>query len=328
LQQLGVWERFQAAGHLPSYGNRSAWGASDLASADFIFNPYGHGWHLDRQAFDAMLLTAAEEAGARRLCVTRVLEWESSNQGGRLRLQLSEQEGDVVVRTGSVLDCSGRSAVIARKEGVRRIHSDRLVAVAASCSGLEEDDDTTTLIEAVADGWWYTALLPRGRRIFVYLTDGDLLDAPQARDVNHWLRSLRRTAHLRSVFERFDPAVTIPPTIFPAGGSRLARSSGKGWLAAGDAAISFDPLSSQGLVTATALGRQAADAILESMDGNPAAVAAYTSRLEDLESEYQDQRTRFYALERRWPDSPFWKRRAGAGTPNRSRSPFLTSPTR
>jgi flavin-dependent dehydrogenase len=311
LQQLGVWERFQRAGHLPSYGNRSAWGTDDLASTDFIFNPYGHGWHLDRQAFDEMLIAAAEEAGARRLCVTRILDWEPSRQGGRLRLQLSEQEKEVVVRTGGVLDCSGRSSVIARRDGVRRLHSDKLVAVAALHSSPRgADDDTTTTIEAMAGGWWYTALLPCGQRIFVYLTDSDLLDVSQARDVAHWLKSLQRTEHMRSVHERFDYAVTTPPAVFPAGSSKLSRYSGPGWLAAGDAALSFDPLSSQGLITAIAMGRQAADAILESRNGDPEAVASYTSRLQELDSEYHVQRARFYTREQRWPDSPFWRRRA------------------
>src|SRR5205085_10968020 len=55
LDNLGTLPRFEADGHLPSHGTESTWGAENLAGNDFIRNPYGHGWHLDRVRFDASL---------------------------------------------------------------------------------------------------------------------------------------------------------------------------------------------------------------------------------------------------------------------------------
>src|SRR5437773_796120 len=55
LERLGVWERHASAGHLPCYGNRSRWGGERIEEHDFLREPYGHGWHLDRRAFEAML---------------------------------------------------------------------------------------------------------------------------------------------------------------------------------------------------------------------------------------------------------------------------------
>ena len=55
---------FVPTDHLRSLGNRAAWGTDDLLRTDFMFNPFGTGWHLDRVAFDASLLAAAEAAGA------------------------------------------------------------------------------------------------------------------------------------------------------------------------------------------------------------------------------------------------------------------------
>ena len=65
LAGLGLLERFRAQGHLPSYLLRSAWGQDDPYDVDFTFHPYGPGWHVDRTAFDRLLLDAAEERGAR-----------------------------------------------------------------------------------------------------------------------------------------------------------------------------------------------------------------------------------------------------------------------
>lgn len=52
LGDLGVADRVLGSGHLPCYGSLSAWGSADLHAVDFINDPYGHGWHLDRRLFD------------------------------------------------------------------------------------------------------------------------------------------------------------------------------------------------------------------------------------------------------------------------------------
>ncbi|MGH4014156.1 MAG: NAD(P)/FAD-dependent oxidoreductase [Pseudonocardiaceae bacterium] len=308
LTSLGLWEQFRAAGHLPSYGNRSAWGSSELTSSDFIFTPHGHGWHLDRESFDTMLVAAAEEAGAIRVRSTRVA-WEPTASGGVLRLHQAGRE--LAIRAWGALDCSGRPAAIAHRLGARRVHRDKLVAVAAVHRPATSGDlDSTTLVEAVRDGWWYTALLPGGHRIFVYLTDSDLLDLGAARDVGCWLAWLSHTEHLRQIQQRFGYQVLAGPTVIAARSSTLRPAAGDGWLAAGDAAITFDPLSSQGIMTAIATGRQAAEAILGGRNGHPAAIESYLTSLDQLDREHLVRRVRYYAQENRWGNAAFWKRRA------------------
>ena len=58
LRDLGVWDQFVADGHLPSYGVSAAWGTSAPLDTDFIHDPNGHGWHVDRSRFEAFLRTA------------------------------------------------------------------------------------------------------------------------------------------------------------------------------------------------------------------------------------------------------------------------------
>ena len=41
--------------HLLCTGNASAWASSDLQERHSIMNPFGHGFHLNRAAFDEML---------------------------------------------------------------------------------------------------------------------------------------------------------------------------------------------------------------------------------------------------------------------------------
>jgi flavin-dependent dehydrogenase len=64
LMQLGLWQNFLASGHAAAPGTVATWGDDRPFENDFLFNPYGPGWHLDRPIFDAMLLGAAQAAGA------------------------------------------------------------------------------------------------------------------------------------------------------------------------------------------------------------------------------------------------------------------------
>ena len=63
LLALGLWEPFLADNPVESPGIASAWGQAELYDNDFIVNPHGPGWHVDRSRFDAMLARAAEESG-------------------------------------------------------------------------------------------------------------------------------------------------------------------------------------------------------------------------------------------------------------------------
>src|SRR5215213_9445087 len=66
LEQLGLWDALEADGHLPCHGNRSSWGSDAIDEQPFVFSPYGHGWHVDRRKFEALLIARALEAGAER----------------------------------------------------------------------------------------------------------------------------------------------------------------------------------------------------------------------------------------------------------------------
>nr|MBA3415756.1 FAD-dependent monooxygenase [Chloroflexia bacterium] len=69
---LGVFAAVMATHPLPCHGNRSRWGDAAPAEHDFLRDPDGPGWHLDRPAFNAALLGAAATAGADCRLQTRV----------------------------------------------------------------------------------------------------------------------------------------------------------------------------------------------------------------------------------------------------------------
>jgi len=141
---------FRPEYHRPSYGNRSAWGGERLDESDFMLHPLGHGWHLDRAAFDRGLLLAAREHGVRVLDGKRVRR--ATRRGDMWTLEL---DGAAVARGRVVVDATGRTAAIARAQGAWRRRVDRLVAVVWELAREgARDRDGTTLVEASAEGWW------------------------------------------------------------------------------------------------------------------------------------------------------------------------------
>jgi hypothetical protein len=97
----------------------------------------------------------------------------------------------------------------------------------------------------------------------------------------------------------------------PANSSRLTDVTGEAWLATGDAAVAYDPLSSQGILCALLTGLRAATAIREWLTDGSGAMQRYADYIEQVYAEYRHNQAAYYAMERRWPSSTFWRRRHG-----------------
>jgi flavin-dependent dehydrogenase len=213
-------------------------------------------------------------------------------------------------RTRLLVDAGGRGSSVARGLGARRIVEDRLV-----CGWLHGVDQPgrqsgLTHIEAEPDGWWYTAPLPDNRRVVAFHTDADLAAATIA--------AAGPTALLRRVSALgLFPDVLTGSGFTPIGGggfcaahsTALTPSVGEGWLAVGDAALSFDPLSSQGLFNALYTGLAAAEAADRFLAGDGDALRGYQAVLASAHAAYRTHLQGLYRLERRWPERPFWQRR-------------------
>ncbi len=163
------------------------------------------------------------------------------------------------------------------------------------------------IVEAVEAGWWYTAPVPNDQRVCVFLTDADLLPDAVRTGVgfSELLASTRTVgAAIGGVVRRAEPRLVA------AGTAWLDPCCGVGWLATGDAAASFDPLSGQGIATALALGKAAGGAADEMLHGaNDGATVRYQAEHRRLVTEYLARRDTHYRDEWRWSEAPFWRRR-------------------
>jgi flavin-dependent dehydrogenase len=169
-----------------------------------------------------------------------------------------------------------------------------------------------TVVESVPEGWWYSAPLADGRLTVAYLSDADLIDADSMCEEAGWFDALEDAGQTRS---RLAPWIVardrgpLLPQVVHAGSACLSQMAGEGWLAIGDAAASFDPLSSQGIGWAMTTAYHGARAAAEHLGGNALVLSDYETLARNLFADSQQQLAEHYAVERRWPDATFWARR-------------------
>ncbi|WP_369355420.1 NAD(P)/FAD-dependent oxidoreductase [Streptomyces sp. cg2] len=323
LADLGVERPVLGGGHLPCHGNQSAWGSSALHEVDFLRDPYGHGWHLDRALFDRRLRAATRAAGA-DVAERTAVRGPVRQPDGSWRVPLRDRGtrgGDRTVRCRWLVDATGRGAALAVRAGARRRTGDRLTALHLLLDPARDGvTDGRSLVESDQDGWWYTALLPSRQRLVAYFTDPDLPLAA-VRGAEGFRDRLLATRHVSGRARPHGLDALRPPRRAPAHTAHLDRVHGDGWTAAGDAAAAFDPLSSQGILTALYTGLSAGEAVDGQLCGDRTALADYAAKVATARTAYQDGHRAVHAQETRWADRPFWARRHTNPTPPHERRP-------
>lgn len=301
LDQLGVWQAFEAERFQPSHSISSAWGNSFRAENHFIFSPGGAGWHLDRARFDSFLAAQVASCGIEVRLATRVTAIEQLNNNWHLKLSDGTE-----IETRFVVDATGRRAIFARKAGARAKAFDRLMGFAQFFKA-DENIEPSTLIESFRDGWWYTALAGR-RRVVACMTDADIGRGLKLRDQDRWFDLLGETCWMRRNVA--GDAVEGEAIVSAANSVCLEPVCSREWLAVGDAASAFDPLSSQGIVKALRSGIFASYAIADLLvKYDMTGLVRYKNYILREFSNYRLMHARYCEEERRWPDSHFWRRR-------------------
>jgi flavin-dependent dehydrogenase len=321
---MGLLQSFLVEKHEPWYGNLFLWGNAQSEERDFLRDPDGPGWHLDRPSFEQWLRETAKDRGAQLLSPATLVGLARDDD--RWQVLLKTANGPMTVKSRVIVDAGGRAAPVARKLG----HSPRVDSnlVCFWMSGHDSADGGRGLsyVEAVKDGWWYTAPVPRGRRVLAFHTDADLSSNHRARTRNGILEQLAETKELARLLHRTGFLPQAEVEVASAHSGTLEPVAGKGWLAVGDAALSFDPLSSQGLFNALFTGLMVAESAHNYLEGDQFAVSEYQQTIRNISAAYRQSLASFYAAETRWPEAPFWHRRQATTIRAMSHEPKVETP--
>ncbi|SHE65618.1 NAD(P)/FAD-dependent oxidoreductase [Pedobacter caeni] len=292
--------------HLKHIGTQSCWGNEQVRIVDHLRNPDGFGWHLDRQAFEIYLRETAVQRGINCLWPAKLRSVNFEDHHWWITASQKDEVSDdpfYRIKAKFVIDASGRQSHFARKIGIGRQQYDKLISCWATLPNQEANQMST--ISASEFGWWYTAPLPNNRRVLALQTDPDLIERNTLKNVDQFIRLAQTNREMAQLIQRNPGVINFHQTV-SANSTRLTQVAGQQWVALGDAAMSFDPLSSQGMFNAMAGAVQLAELMMES---GLEIQNSYTHQLDRIWEHYTRHKRIYYREEMRWKDSAFWKRR-------------------
>jgi flavin-dependent dehydrogenase len=142
------------------------------------------------------------------------------------------------------------------------------------------------------------------------MTDSDLARQMRLNEGEHWQRMLKASSLVGSLVQVDKPLGSL--VVHSAASRQLDPPVGEGWLAVGDAASRFDPLSSQGITKALRSAIFASYAIGDWLtQGDRRGLQRYRRYIAEEFRSYSKVRAQYYREEQRWPTSQFWRRRHG-----------------
>lgn len=334
--------------HLTCHGMTSNWASPHPITSDNLRNPDGMGWHVNRQQLEQDLRDIAQQRGVQLIAPATVTQANFAQTHWQCIIHQPEQKpraSENAVEANLVIDATGRHSAFARQfasnEHNKRQQFDKLMSVWLSYPS--DNSQTLSTLTPAEQGWWYSAPLPKlptsgthhadltsrnGHcRMLAWQTDADLMDKafigkvqPQTQPDSDTIINaiLAHAAHHGGLAQELDSMDTQHIQYHgrvAANSSRLNQASGQNWFAIGDAAMSFDPLSSQGMFNAMATAMQLADLLKNTAHHSTANLAkvahTYQRQLDNIWRYYLQHRDHYYSQETRWRHALFWQRRQG-----------------
>lgn len=293
---IGITDAIDRAGFWRSTGNTVWWGGGDARVESFADG--ASGWQLDVERLSEVILDRAVATGV-------------------------QVERQILTDTGRppesfVLDCSGRSGLIARRTGLRKLdEGPRTIALAGEWRrerGWAVPDDTHTLIESYDDGWMWSVPIAAGVRHIAAMVDPERSDLARGRSsADVYLGEIQKTRVFSSLVS--DAALVDGPRGFDASPYRATAYAGERWLLVGDAGSFIDPLSSAGVKKALASGWLAAIVVhtaLTNESMRPHAFDFFSARETEIEQHLSRESRRFLAGAAIGHDHAFWDERSSS----------------
>lgn len=293
--------------HDRSPGVRSAWGPGGPVDKEYFLSSPGWGLNLRRDAFDEALARRAEARGVRLLFGARLRTLRRDADGYEATVR--GRRGTRTLRAEVVVDASGRRAAAARELGATVRRYDDLVGVTGRLERSTLDEEAGRVqVESVADGWWYGVQLSDGTCLATLMTSASAVALYPGRASSLWRDRLRKSA-LLGPWADSGPALRVD--VFDAATQRVEDLQWGDFLAVGDAAAAYDPLSSWGITKGLCDGHAAAEALRRQRSGEAGAVAEHRDAQQRDFEDFRSRQIEFYRTETRWPASPFWRARRG-----------------
>lgn len=312
FEELGIAADVARAGFHPNLGNTVWWAGEDARIESFEEGRAGV--HADRAGLERAMASAARNAGV-RLYEAPARAATEVEAGWSVRCR-REGDADIRLRSRWILDATGRTGIVARRE--ERI-PDRATATLALVrrwrrpGGFTDAEAGHTLVESYADGWaWSVPLGPETRCSTAMVDPGhtDLSDVNLDAALDAELAKAPRVGATLAGAEPVGRAWACPASLYTA-----ARFGRRGLLLVGDAGSFIDPLSSFGVKKALSSGWLAAIAVHTALRDDAmadTAVRFFDERERMVYRRYRVRSADFFDACAREYGHPYWTARAEA----------------
>jgi flavin-dependent dehydrogenase len=303
LDVVGAREQIEQAGFLRPQRTMVWWSQAAPAMRS---QPGPPGFHVDRGAFDELLLRNAQANGVCVLEGTHAMQPERSGRDGwKIPTRRNGEPNEIAARL--IVDASGGRGLLS---GRRHRASAPLLALYAHWRGADEGA-IEGRVEAGENEWFWYAPLGGGKSVAAVLIDPKRLSDTAGDGIDRaYHRLLRRFRLFRDAgLGRIDGNVKACDA-----SSRYAeQAAGPDFVRVGDANLSLDPLSSQGVQSAIASGLQAAivvNTLARHRANADAAIAFYRDRQREKVRQHAAKTAAFYGERAAVCDTQFWRQRA------------------
>ena len=314
LERVGALGAVESAGFVRSTGHTVWWGESKGRVEAF---PEGEsGFQVLRSDLDRVLLALAVESGA-------TIEEDATVRDVRVAGELHEVEyaaddteahGSIrIARARWVLDCSGRSGVVARNY---RRHQEGHATLALVGVWRRPDpwllqDPTHTLVESFTDGWAWSVPVTDRDRYFTVMVDPKVTEIRRAKEISPiYHAAMAKAGRLEALVD--GAQMDGEPWACSASMYHASQYAEGRILLVGDAATFLDPVSSFGVKKALASAWRAAVVVhtaLERPEMETTAVELHQIREKRNYLSYADQAMGVFQAAGQDHPHAFWEQR-------------------
>src|SRR5689334_17904243 len=255
LQSLGLLDLFESNSLHRTRGYHSAWGSTAIADHNFFFHSrFQHGLKINKQSLEQDLedLTSKNILRFEKMTAIRLAKHE-------VTIELQHDQGPMVLQAKCLVEATGRNRAVLKLLGITSTEYDQLTAYSCHLPRRAHPKIMHgVFVESFEHGWGIVSRLSDELQVMSLFSRRRVGLHSELKDYSCWPAILAKTAHLRDLLST-DRGIRVVGG--DAGSSRAAQLAGPCWLAVGDAAIAFDPLSSHGITNAVYTAHKAAEAI-------------------------------------------------------------------
>lgn len=301
LQSIGLLDVFQANATQKTHGYDALWGGQALSEHNFFYHaPFQYGLKIDKQALTKSL---EKEAGGNVMKVDSLGSIAADRDGISAKIERKSDAGEI--RAKLIVDATGRNRFVLHRLGISDREHDSLLSYSGHLPRKTHPALVhSVFVESFAEGWGIVSGLNERQNVVSLFCPAHSVLQHAVKDYANWPAILSRTEYLKHFLSAEKPNKIVGAK---ANSSRPVQFAGDRWLAVGDAAMAFDPLSSHGISNAVFTAKKAAEAIEACLiHGAEPAFSQYDQTLDAIFQAYLQGRRQLYRQEGGWLEPGLW----------------------